>query len=103
MSKVAIIAGVVGAALFLAETAAAATVYCGPRKAIVMRLAGGLHERPSSVALTNDGQLLEVLKSDTDLTWVILMTSPQGLSCIVAEGDHWQSKKMDHVVQDPQM
>jgi hypothetical protein len=103
MSKVAIIVGVVGAALFLAETAAAATVYCGPRKAMVMRVAGSLHERPSSVALTNDGQLLEVLKSDTDVTWVILMTSPQGLSCIVAVGDHWQSKKMDHVVQDPQM
>ncbi len=102
MSKVAVIAGAAAAALTLSETAVAAPMYCGPRKDVLMKLANGLHEQPSSVALTNDGQLLEILRNDTDLTWTILITSPQGLSCVVAEGEDWQNMKMDRVVQDPQ-
>lgn len=103
MSKVAVIAGAFVAAVVLAGAAVAAPVYCGPRKAVLMKLANNLRQQPSSVALTNDGQLLEVVKSDTDLAWAILVTSPQGLSCIIAEGDNWQNKKIDRVVQDPQM
>jgi hypothetical protein len=75
---------------------------CGPRKDVLAKLADNRHEQPSSVALTNDGQLLEVLKSDTDLSWTMLITTPQGLSCVVADGDGWQSKQMDRFVQDPQ-
>ena len=77
-------------------------MYCGPRKDVLARLAVSLHQQPSSVALTSDGQLLEVLKSDTDLIWTILITSPQGLSCVVASGGGWQNRKIDRVVQDPQ-
>ena len=102
MLKVAIIGGVLAAAL-VAETAAASPIYCGPRKAVVALLTDRLHQQPSSVALTNDGQLLEVLKSNTDTAWAILLTSPRGLSCVIAEGDNWQTKKIDRVVQDPQM
>ena len=77
-------------------------MYCGPRKDVLTKLAGSLHQQPSSVALTSNGQLLEVLKSDTDLVWTILITSPQGLSCVIATGDGWQTMKIDRVVQDPQ-
>lgn len=103
MSKIAVIAGAFVSAVVLAGTSGAAPVYCGPRNAMLMKLANSLHQQPSSVALTSDGQLLEVVKSDTDLAWAILITSPQGLSCIIAEGDNWQNKKIDRVVQDPQM
>jgi len=102
MRKVAIVTSVAAAAVLLAGAAAASPVYCGPRKAMLTKLADSLHEQPSSVALTSDGQLLEVLKSD-DLAWAILITTPQGLSCVIAEGQCWQSKKLDRVVQDPQM
>jgi hypothetical protein len=102
MSQVTVIAGVAAAVLILSEAAVAAPMYCGPRKDLLMKLAGSLHQQPASVALTNDGQLLEILKGDTDLTWTILITSPQGLSCVVAAGEDWQNKKMDRVVQDPQ-
>jgi hypothetical protein len=103
MSRTAIIAGVLAAAVVIGDTAAASPIYCGPRKVVLTTLATRLHEHPSSVALTSDGQLLEVLKSDTDLAWAMLITSPQGLSCVIAEGENWQSKEMDRVVQDPQM
>jgi len=103
MWKVAIVTGVAAAAVVLAGAAAASPAYCGPRKAVLTRLADSLHERPSSVALASDGQLLEVLKDDTDLAWAILITTPQGLSCVIAEGESWQRRKLDRVVQDPQM
>jgi hypothetical protein len=103
MSKVAVIAGAFVSAVVLAGTAVAAPVYCGPRQAMLTKLANSLHQQPSSVALTNDGQLLEVVKSETNLAWAILITSPQGLSCIIAAGDNWQSKKIGSIVQDPQM
>jgi hypothetical protein len=103
MSKISVIASAFVAVAVFAGTASASPVYCGPRKAMLTKLVNSLHQQPSSVALTSDGQLLEVLKSDTDLAWVILITSPEGLSCIIAEGDNWQSKKIDNVVQDPQM
>ena len=102
MLKVGMISGVLAAAL-VAQTAAAAPIYCGPRKAVVALLTDRLHQQPSSVALTNDGQLLEVLRSNTDMAWAILLTSPRGLSCVIAEGDNWQTKKIDSIVQDPQM
>ena len=101
MSNAAIIVSAAVVATILSD-AGAAPMLCGPRKDLVAKLADNRHQQPSSVALTNDGQLLEVLKSDTDLAWTILITSPQGLSCIIAEGDSWQSRKMDRFVQDPQ-
>ena len=103
MPRVAAVAGAFIAALALAGTAVASPIHCGPRKALLMKLTNTPDPQPSSVALTNDGQLLEVVKSDTDLAWAILITSPRGLSCIIAAGDNWQTKKMDRVVQDPQM
>lgn len=102
MSNIAIIASAAVVATILSDTAGAAPMLCGPRKDLVAGLADNRHQQPSSVALTNDGQLLEVLKSDSDLAWTILITSPQGLSCIIAEGDGWQTRKMDRFVQDPQ-
>jgi hypothetical protein len=103
MSRVAVIAGAFIAAVVLAGTAVASPIYCGPRKALLLKLTNDRDQQPSSVALTNDGQLLEVVKRDSDLAWAILITSPQGLSCIIATGDNWQNKKIDSVVQDPQM
>jgi hypothetical protein len=82
--------------------AVAAPMYCAPRNDVLGKLADSRHEQPSSVALTNDGQLLEVLKSDNGLAWTMLITTPKGMSCVVAEGDDWQNKKIDHVVQDRQ-
>jgi hypothetical protein len=102
MSKVARIAAAAVMVATFPAIAVAAPMYCGPRKDVLAKLAVSLHEQPSSVALTSDGQLLEVLKSDTDLAWTMLITSPQGLSCVVATGDGWQSRKIDRVVQDPQ-
>jgi hypothetical protein len=102
MAKAAIAGSAVLVTMILPGVAGAGPLLCGPRNDVLAKLSDSRHEQPSSVALTNDGQLLEVLKSDTDLSWTMLITSPQGLSCVVAEGDGWQTKQMDRFVQDPQ-
>lgn len=83
--------------------AVAAPMLCSARTDVLTKLASKYHERPSSAALTSDGRLLEVLKSDNDATWSILITTPKGVSCLVAAGQSWQDKINDQSSsQDPQ-
>jgi hypothetical protein len=102
MRGIGLAAAVAAAALSVPTlVAAAAPLYCGARNDVLTKLAGDYREQPASVALTSDGQLLEVLKSDTKLTWSILITSPNGVSCLVAAGESWQDKEADVAAVGP--
>jgi hypothetical protein len=90
------------AAFVIPAAAMAAPVFCAARNEVLTKLASDFREQPASVALTSDGQLLEVLKSDSKLTWSILITSPNGVSCIVAAGESWQDRVRDKAALDPQ-
>ncbi len=37
-----------------------------------------------------DGQLIELLTAKDGITWTIILTSPKGMSCLIASGDGWQ-------------
>jgi len=95
MSRFAFTAGAAVATLAFAGSAIAAPV-CSARSDILTKLANSYHEQPASVALTSDGRLLEVLKSDDAKTWSILLTAPNGVSCLVAAGESWQDKGQDN-------
>jgi len=83
------------AALAVPGMAVAAPMFCSARSDVLSKLASKYHEQPSSVALTSDGQLLEVLKSDNDATWSIIITTPKGVSCLVTAGESWQDNVND--------
>ena len=83
------------AVLAVPGMAVAAPMPCSARADVLTQLASKYHERPSSAALTSDGRLLEVLKSDDDATWSILITTSKGVSCLVAAGESWQDKIND--------
>ena len=95
MSRIAFMTAAAVVTLAFAGSAVAATPVCSARNDILAKLAKAYHEQPSSVALTSDGHLLEVLKSDNDKTWSILLTAPNGVSCLVAAGESWQDKGQD--------
>lgn len=101
MSRIALITSTIVAAAILPATAGAAPTFCGARGDVLMKLASDFREQPTSAALTSDGQLLEVLRSDSDMTWSIILTNPDGLSCLVATGESWQDK-MSREAQGPQ-
>lgn len=103
MRAIGLAAAATAAALSVPTLATAATpLYCAARNDVLTKLAGDFHEQPASVALTSDGQLLEVLKSDSKMTWSILITSPNGVSCLVAAGENWQDKEIDAAALAPQ-
>ena len=102
MWRIGIAASASVAALVFPSLVTAAPVFCGARNDVLTKLASDFREQPASVALTSDGQLLEVLKSDSKMTWSILVTSPNGVSCIVAAGESWQDKARDPATLGPE-
>ena len=63
---------------------------CETRTSLIAKLHRGFGEQPVAIGLASTGNLLEVLIS-ADGTWTILITSPNGLACIAATGEHWQA------------
>ncbi len=78
-----------GATALIAPDASAQTV-CGERTKFLAQLAKKHHEAPTSIGVTSSGQMIEVLTSSNG-TWTILVTSPDGVSCMVAVGEAWEN------------
>jgi len=76
--------------LGLGVSAATAEPACALRSDVVRELANRYKEIPVAVAVANNGKLLEVLTSGTGGTWTIILTAPNGVSCMVAAGKDWQ-------------
>ena len=65
---------------------------CGPHPDVIKALGDKYHEKQSATALTSAGTLLEVLTASDGSTWTIIVSRPDGLSCVVAAGQNWQDK-----------
>ncbi len=64
---------------------------CLPRVDVLNQLAQRYGEAPVAAGLTNGGSgMVEVLTTGDGRTWTIIVTSPQGLSCLVAAGQGWR-------------
>ena len=87
MSKVLVL----GLALTMIATAATAQQGpCEARSTLIEKLAEKYNENSVAVGIANGGQLVEVLTTDGGSTWSIIMTSPAGISCLVAAGEGWR-------------
>jgi hypothetical protein len=73
---------------------------CNERKNVLDLLANKYKEAPVALGVTNSGGLVEVLTADKGQTWTIIVTTPQGMSCLVAAGEGWRS--MDRPDTDPE-
>lgn len=69
--------------------AQAQALTCLPRDALVERLEGRYDEHPAGGGLQNAQQLLEVWASEESGSFTVFVTRPDGVSCIVATGQHW--------------
>lgn len=77
-------------ALMWTGTAKADGALCHPRATIVAGLSTGKYdEAQRGFGMTSDGQLLEFWRSDDGATWTILITRPNGVSCVVSAGTLW--------------
>ena len=49
-------------------------------------------ETPAAIGLASNGSLIEVFATADGATWSIVMTSPQGVACVVAVGEDWDQR-----------
>lgn len=82
------------AALYIASTTDAAAQNnrnCAPRDAVVDRLAEGYGETRQSVGLGANNAVIEVFASDKTGTWTITVTTPNGMTCLIASGQSYET------------
>ena len=99
MTRVSFIAAAIACALLVAA-AAWAQPACAPRDQILGWLASAYREAPVAAGVTAGGELVEVLARPDGRTWTIIITTPKGLSCLVAAGEGWRA--VDRVPVDPE-
>lgn len=95
MKAVQIMAGlVVGMIVALFTVAANAQAVCAARQDMVDNLKQTYGEQQSSVGISRNGAMVEVFTSPTG-TWTIIITRPNGVSCLAATGQNWQQMERD--------
>ncbi len=73
--------------------ASAQQVPCAKRGDILKQLSVRHSEAPAAMGLSSNGSMLEVLTSQAGGSWTIITTMPNGMSCLVAAGENWESVK----------
>ena len=63
---------------------------CSTRANVLKHLASKYSESPVAVGLAENGGVIEVLTSNAGGTWTIIITMPDGTSCMVAAGEAWE-------------
>lgn len=79
------------AALLISTPANAEQPPCTKRGNVVDHLGKKYSEAPVAMGLANNGGVLEVLSSPDGTSWTIMITMPNGISCLVAAGENWEA------------
>ena len=78
-------------------TVAQAQPQCNERGNVLALLAKKYKETPVAAGVTNTGGLVEILTDMKSGTWTIIVTTPQGMSCLVAAGEGWRMMEQKEV------
>jgi hypothetical protein len=89
ISTIARLSAGAGMALSLSMPATAEPIKCGPHDVVTSMLGEQYQEKRKAIGLSTAGMLMEVFASSTG-TWTVLLTSPAGTACIIAEGDSFE-------------
>ena len=89
-----------GLAIVSSTSAATAQPQCDQRDSVLQILQQKYKEAPVALGVTHNGGLVEVLSTGNGTTWSIIVTTPQGMSCLVAAGEGWRA--MEQVAADPE-
>ncbi len=86
------------ALLFLVPAAALAQGQnCSARDTVIERLASKYGESRQSIGLAPQGRVVEVFASDETGTWTITVTMPNGVTCLIASGQSFET--LDEAVE----
>ena len=93
------ILGVLGAtvmalALMLGPRApASAQSVCMTHGEVTQKLGSRYTEAQIAMGLASNGAVLELFSSGDGATWSIVVTTPDGVSCVVASGEEWEQSE----------
>lgn len=77
--------------LLLAPDSRAQQSLCLDREKLAETLVGRYSEKPVAAGLDSGGKLLEIFASGEGGSWTMAVTSPEGISCVIATGEQWLS------------
>ena len=94
-----LIALIVGS--FLLSPAALAQPVCGQHNSVSDNLKKSYSEAPVSMGLTTGGGIIEVFASDKG-SWTMVITQPNGVSCLIAVGQDWETLPKPEMISGAQ-
>lgn len=62
---------------------------CAPRDSVVERLQKQFKETLTARGLQNQNALIEIFTSTESGSYTVLMSRPDGVSCVISSGTHW--------------
>lgn len=87
------------AALVSSPSTTFAQPQCDRRDNVLAVLEDKYGESPVALGVTSNGGLVEVLATGDGATWSIIVTNPQGMSCLVAAGEGWRA--LEQIGREP--
>jgi predicted alpha/beta-hydrolase family hydrolase len=76
---------------------------CDERTKVLGHLATKYQEAPVAIGVTSSGGLVEVLSTGDGNTWTIIVSNPNGVSCLLAAGEGWRAIHFDETAGDPRV
>ena len=86
-------------ALLLAAQGAVASPRCAPRDEVLEMLGKRFEETRRGIGMAGPTQVLEVFASAGG-TWTVVVTDPEGRTCLVASGRGWEDLREALPVDD---
>jgi hypothetical protein len=74
---------------------------CDQRNSVLGHLAENYKEAPVAFGVTSDGRLIEVLSTNGGGTWTIIVSMPNGTTCLIAAGEAWRTRPNDDAALEP--
>ncbi len=66
---------------------------CGKRDDVLAQLSQKYKEAPVGIGVAGNGGLIELLTASTGSTWTLIITMPNGPTCLLAAGQDWESQQ----------
>ncbi|WP_299949060.1 hypothetical protein [uncultured Ruegeria sp.] len=74
---------------------------CAPRDEVITRLAENYGESRQGIGIARQGAVMEIFASNNTGTWTITATLPNGLTCLIASGQSYESLNEAIIEGDP--
>ena len=83
-----------------AQASASAQSVCTTHPEIAKQLKSRHSEAPVAIGLADNAGVIEVFSTGDGSTWTMVLTLPDGMSCVMATGEAWEH--LTWTVLDPQ-